>query len=90
MTTATLYALFSSDIRHWFTNKDSDIFFFSILIIAFGLFSIELLIQCCVKDEYKYSFFFWLDFIATFSLILDVPWLIDIFNGMLNLTLTYK
>jgi len=30
-----------------------------------------------VDDEFKYSFFFWLDIIATLSLILDVPWLID-------------
>lgn len=28
-------------------------------------------------DDYKYSFFFWLDFIATFSLIPDIAWLWD-------------
>jgi len=43
-----------------------------------------------VKDDFKYSFFFWLDFIATFSLVLDVPWLVDIFNNMFNLPLTYQ
>jgi hypothetical protein len=88
MTISTLYALFGSDLRHWFTNKEADVYFFSLLIIAFALFSSELLLQSCVKDDYKYSFFFWLDFIATFSLILDIPWLIDIFNNMLNLPLT--
>jgi len=44
MTIATLYALFGSDLRHWFTNKDSDIYFFVLLVIAFGLFGAELLV----------------------------------------------
>jgi len=90
MTTSTLYALFSSDLRHWLTDKNADLYFFSLLIIAFILFFLELLLQSCVKDDYKYSFFFWLDFIATFSLVLDVPWLIDIFNVMFNLPMTYS
>ena len=88
MTLATLYALFGSDLRHWFTNKDSDIYFYSLLVISFGLFGSELLVQSCVKDDFKYSFLFWLDFIATFSLVLDVPWLVDIFNNMFDLPLT--
>lgn len=80
MTISTLYALFGSDLRFWFSNKDTDIYFYSLLVIAFAFFLIELLLQSCVVDDYKYSFFFWLDFIATFSLVLDIPWLMDVLN----------
>jgi hypothetical protein len=37
------------------------------------LFSIEILINSMVVDGFKYSFFFWLDLIATLSLIPDIP-----------------
>ena len=91
MKLSTLYFLFGSDLRHWFTNKDADIYFYILLVIAFEFFGIELLmlVHSCLKDDFNYSFFFWLDFIATFSLVLDVSWLVDIFNNMFNLPLSY-
>ena len=77
MTVTTLFALFGDDIRLWQTDKNADIFFFIGLIISLILFSLELLLQSCVVDDFKYSFFFWLDFIATLSLIPDIPWFMD-------------
>ena len=44
-------------------------------MLSLALFTLELLVQSCVVDDYKYSFFFWLDFIATVSLIPDIAWL---------------
>ena len=49
------------------------------------LFLTELLVKSCVEDDFKYSFFFWLDFVATFSLIFDLPKLLDLFGYMLLL-----
>jgi hypothetical protein len=34
-------------------------------------------VQSCVVDDFKYGFFFWLDFIATFSIVLDTTWILD-------------
>jgi hypothetical protein len=84
MTLTTLFALFGDDMRMWMTTKESDDYFFYGLVISFILFSTELLINSCVVDDFKYSFFFWLDFIATLSLIPDIPWFLDFFNSILG------
>lgn len=65
MTITTLFALVGDDFRLWFTSKDSDTYFFISMIVAYVLFFLELLIKSCVSDDFKYSFFFWLDFVAT-------------------------
>jgi len=84
MTITTLFALFGDDMRLWMTTKDADPAFFCGLILSFILFSAELLVNSCVVDDFKYSFFFWLDFIATLSLIPDIPWFVDFLNGMMG------
>lgn len=59
------------------------------MIISFFLFGIELLVKSCVeKDDFKYSFFFWLDFVATLSLIPDIPWMTDLLNMLLGVKLS--
>ena len=77
MTIVVLFSLFGDNIRLWATPKEADPYFFSGFILSFLLFGIEILVKTVVDEEFKYSFFFWLDIIATISLILDVPWLID-------------
>ena len=52
--------------------KEADPYFYIFLIISFVLFSVEIFINTMVKDDFKYSFFFWLDIIATLSLIPDI------------------
>ena len=84
MTITTLFALFGDDMRLWMTTKEADPAFFIGLIISFVLFSMELLVNSCVVDEFKYSFFFWLDFVATMSLVPDIPWFSDFINGILG------
>ena len=41
------------------------------------LFTCEVLACAVVIDNYKHSFFFYLDIVATVSIISDVPWLIN-------------
>lgn len=78
MSVITIYALFGDDIRLWFTYKPADIYFYSTLVASFILFTTEILINSCVVDGYKYSFFFWLDIIATFSLVPDILWIMEL------------
>ena len=47
------------------------------------LFSTEIIMTTVVIDEFKYSFFFWLDIIATGSLIPDIDWMRDLLNFVL-------
>ena len=84
MTAVTLFALFGEDLLYWHTTSQADPYFQIGLVLSLALFTLELLVQSCVVDDYKYSFFFWLDFIATFSLIPDIAWLWDSVLGLME------
>lgn len=75
MTLFTFYALFAEDIRVAAFGKDADFPFQIVHTIAFSLFLLELIIFSVVRSDYKWSFFFWLDLIATFSLVADISWI---------------
>ena len=74
MTTVTLYALFGDDIRCLFFTKAADNVFYVLTIIAMSLFMLEVILSSIAKEDYFLSFYFWLDFIATVSLIFDIGW----------------
>lgn len=77
MTIVVIFSLFGDDIRVWATPKAADPYFYAGFLLSFVMFTVEILIKTVVDEEHKYSFFFWLDIIATLSLILDIPWFID-------------
>eukprot|EP00351_Strombidinopsis_sp_SopsisLIS2011_P005202 CAMPEP_0116871306 /NCGR_PEP_ID=MMETSP0463-20121206/1572_1 /TAXON_ID=181622 /ORGANISM="Strombidinopsis sp, Strain SopsisLIS2011" /LENGTH=170 /DNA_ID=CAMNT_0004509427 /DNA_START=12 /DNA_END=524 /DNA_ORIENTATION=- len=85
MSLVTLFALFGDDFRLWFFTKKADPYFFVCLIISLFLFMLEILINSCVVDEFKYSFFFWLDIIATVSLIPDIDWIANFGEEMIGM-----
>ena len=89
MTVVTLFALFGDDFRLWFFDSWIDPYFYSALIISFAIFGLEILLNSCVVDDFKYSFFFWLDIVATLSLIVDIAWLVQIIEVSLNMPQTY-
>ena len=78
MSLLTVYALIGDDIRLWFTTKPADLYFNIGFALSMVLFTIELLINSMVVDDFKYSFFFWLDIIATLSLVPDISWIMHI------------
>ena len=61
----------------WLTTKPADPYFYGGLIVSFCLFTTEIIINSVVVDDFKYSFFFWLDIIATLSLVPDIGWWLD-------------
>lgn len=91
MSIITLYALFGDDIRVVTTSKDSDSIFWGLSSFSLVAFSIEIIlcsisqvlisIQFLIsslfimKPGYFLGFFFWLDIMSTFSLILDIGWI---------------
>jgi len=78
MSLVTVFALVGDDIRLWVTSKPADPYFFIGLTVSFVLFTIEILTNSIVIDEFKYSFFFYLDIVATISIIADIPWMLDL------------
>lgn len=77
MTLLTIYALFGDDIRLLATDKSSDPVFFSLSIVCLFFFLIEVILGSLVKENYFLGFFFYLDVVATLSLIPDIGWLWD-------------
>ena len=82
MAFVTIFALFGDDFRLWFTTKHADIFLDSALIFSLFAFTLEILVNSCVVDDFKYSFFFWLDIIATVSICVDVGLIANFIGAM--------
>lgn len=77
MASVTIFALFGDDFRFWFTTKKADVFIDGALLLSLLAFTVEILVNSCVVDGFKYSFFFWLDIVATVSICVDVKILSD-------------
>ena len=75
MSVFTVFVLFITDIQAAFLRKEVDFALNVILSILLGLFAIEFVLACIAKPEYPLSFFFWLDLIATVSMIQDIDWI---------------
>lgn len=88
MTLVTLFALFGDDFRLWFCPSVIDPYFQGCLIFCLFLFTAEVLLNSCMVNDFKWSFFFWLDVVATLSLIVDIPWIIGIVENLLQLQAT--
>lgn len=81
MTVVTIYTLFFDDIRVILIPKSADDVFFTITVICFMLFLFEIILSSVTKPGYWMSFFFWLDVMATFSMVFDIGWIMDEFNN---------
>lgn len=78
MTTITIFALFGSSIQAAFCPASVDFGFNIVQILLFSFFSIEIILSVISKDDYLFSFFFWLDLISTISLLQDIDWFFDL------------
>lgn len=79
MTGFTIYALFFDDLRLSLLNKNVDDGFYAFTSFALFMFTIEIIFTSLVVDNYFRSFFFWVDMVATLSLLADIGWITDQF-----------
>ena len=77
MTLITIYALYFDDIRMITLPKNTDDIFFGITLFGMIAFTLEIFIASYSKNDYLYSFFFWLDVVSTVSMIPDCGWIWD-------------
>ena len=73
MAVLTVWALFGSDIQMAATDSSADMGFLVLTIICLIGFASELLLQSLSKDGYFLGFYFYLDVIATVSMLFDIP-----------------
>ena len=76
MTVITIYALFADDLRVLFFEKPNDYIFYTVTSISLFFF-LELVLASLATDKYFLGFYFWLDLVATLSLITDIAWIYD-------------
>ena len=81
MTILTVYALYFDDVRMCLFPKWTDDIFFGITLFGMICFTLEILVASYAKEDYLYSFFFWLDIISTISMVPDCGWLWDPIMG---------
>ena len=81
MSIFTVFVLFITDIQAAFLRKNVDYGLNVIQCILFVLFGIEIVLASIGKPEYLLSFFFWLDLIATLSMIEDIDWIMEPIMG---------
>ena len=78
MTALTMYALFGDDFKLLLFQKSADSTFDVLTTISMAAFLFEIVVSSVAKtEEYLFSFYFWLDVIATISLIFDISWAWD-------------
>ena len=77
MTILTIYALFGDDLRLLAFGKSADETFYGISVVCLFFFGIEVVAASLAKENYWLGFFFWLDVVATVSLIPDIGWIWD-------------
>lgn len=75
MTLITIYALYFDDLRILFFPKSADDIFFGITLLGMICFGLEIILASFAKDDYMFSFFFYLDLVSTLSMIPDCGWI---------------
>jgi len=81
MTTITVYALFFDDLRMIVFEAKDDDYFYGVTLVSMILFLVEITLASIAIDDYVFSFFFWLDFISTISMVPDCGWIWDPITG---------
>lgn len=77
MSIASVYALILSDLNTIFFSKGAmDIIFTIISTVVFILFLIDFLLSCIARDDYVFTFFFWVDFISMLSMTVNIEWIV--------------
>ena len=72
ITLLAIFSLFSDDIRTAAFGSEADITFDVIHIILIVIFMVEMVLSWIAIEDYRFSFFFFLDLISTLSILLDI------------------
>ena len=85
LTAATIVALFAEDLRISVFSISTDTSFWTLYILLFTLFTLEIALSCYARPAYLFGFYFWLDVLSTASLLLDVGWIVSIISYVIDM-----
>ena len=72
-----LFSIFGDDLRLAASSVGADNAFSGVFAGIFGFFFADITLQFFGKRDYKFSFAFWMDILATITLISDIGWIWD-------------
>jgi len=68
------FSIFGDDVRSAGTEKSADLAFDCVFLMIFGFFMLDVVLQVAAKGSYRWSFAFWMDAVATLTVLTDVSW----------------
>jgi class 3 adenylate cyclase len=71
----TIYALFSDDFRILVADYSSDSVFYSLTIVVFVFFALDIGTLLYFRHKYLKSLGFWLDIASALTILLDIGWI---------------
>jgi hypothetical protein len=87
MTIFTIFVLFGNDIQDVCLPRSVDIGWDITVCFMLACYATEIILSSIAKPDYLWSFFFWLDFISTISLLQDITFIFDyLLTGTSSLT----
>ena len=72
ITLLAIISLFSDDVRTAAFDASADLAFDVLHMVLIGIFLIEIVLSWIAIENYRFSFFFFLDVISTLSILLDI------------------
>lgn len=81
MSLITIYSLFFDDIRMIAFTVHQDDYCYATTCFCFAMFGVEIILASLCKEDYFLTFFFWLDFVSTISMIPDIGWIWVLMTG---------
>ena len=75
MSVLTVYILFADDVRTAAFGVEVDEYFYGVAVGCLSLFTLDICLLFYSRPAYRFSFYFYLDCIATISLIADIDWI---------------
>mmetsp|Transcript_4391 Transcript_4391/g.8730 ORF Transcript_4391/g.8730 Transcript_4391/m.8730 type:complete len:860 (-) Transcript_4391:18-2597(-) len=74
----TLMILYADLIRVAVAPSNLDPFFLAFVITAVVIFAVEITLSSLCRPGYFFRFYFWMDLVASFSLLCDIPAFVDL------------
>ena len=78
ITVIALFSLFSDDIRMAAFDAAADLTFDVIHMILILIFVVEIILSWIALEDYRFSFYFFLDVISSLSILLDISMITEL------------
>ena len=85
MAMLTIWSIFAIDIQKTFVGQEAAYIFGYVHILCIVIFLVDMVLSWCCREEYKCSFYFWIDVISTLSMVMEITWVDNFLTDSSNL-----